>query len=290
MAHPCLNNGTCYDRRTSFECVCPEGYVGSLCEYSTVQCRQTPCQNGGTCAPFEDNSWVCFCRDGFSGPYCQNTAPKDKHVPRLKPIQETTDELTTSQWITILCVSVVTVAILLVAGCVLCIRRRALRVNSVKKQYVAAVTQPQPIISPPPVPQAPIVRPCKKRPTDERMGNGVGKKRIPPSGECSAALSKNLLSHDGDDEAHTSVSSRLLPEGAGSSTSKTVVNYDVELQPPSYEESCAGNGAVARVVRTGTSKSYLSAKRHSCYEYTPQQTAASSSRQLKGASMVYDGS
>lgn len=33
---PCRNGGECVDKISKFECICPVGYSGTICEVSTV--------------------------------------------------------------------------------------------------------------------------------------------------------------------------------------------------------------------------------------------------------------
>lgn len=81
----CLNNGLC----TVFsKCECPPKYTGFRCEnlVTTTQptttttamskflsinvCYVGICQNGGSCYQLGENSGICICATGYSGPYC----------------------------------------------------------------------------------------------------------------------------------------------------------------------------------------------------------------------------
>jgi sushi, von Willebrand factor type A, EGF and pentraxin domain-containing protein 1 len=82
---PCQNQGLCIFFGTTYQCICPEGYSGSLCEIlftttsittttlSTSQyCTSTTCKNGGTCVSGTNGAFErCDCRNGFNGKYCQ---------------------------------------------------------------------------------------------------------------------------------------------------------------------------------------------------------------------------
>uniref|UniRef100_A0A8C6M1M7 Delta-like protein n=1 Tax=Nothobranchius furzeri TaxID=105023 RepID=A0A8C6M1M7_NOTFU len=61
---PCKNGGTCIDGINSFECVCPDGWEGTICE-----CSGTPCQNAGLCIDLV-NDFYCSCVDGWKGKTC----------------------------------------------------------------------------------------------------------------------------------------------------------------------------------------------------------------------------
>jgi hypothetical protein len=51
--NPCFNGGDCLvifslDKRipNAFDCICPDGWTGDLCELSTNPCLSRPCQHG----------------------------------------------------------------------------------------------------------------------------------------------------------------------------------------------------------------------------------------------------
>lgn len=86
--NPCLNQGLCIFFGSTYQCICPEGYSGSLCETgiattvttttlttttSAIQfCSSTTCKNGGTCVSGTNGGFIrCDCRYGFTGTYCQ---------------------------------------------------------------------------------------------------------------------------------------------------------------------------------------------------------------------------
>ena len=69
---PCLNNATCTDIASSYNCSCTENYFGAGCQYSDG-CSSNPCQNDGTC--FIDltnvNQFTCMCVEGYEGTFCE---------------------------------------------------------------------------------------------------------------------------------------------------------------------------------------------------------------------------
>uniref|UniRef100_A0A8C5HQB4 Delta-like protein n=1 Tax=Gouania willdenowi TaxID=441366 RepID=A0A8C5HQB4_GOUWI len=94
---PCKNGGTCIDGINSFQCFCPGGWEGSLCDVGECvalspqnettrgpkykplpphpgesQCDSSTCSNGGTCYDHGD-SFLCSCPSGWGGSTC-NTA------------------------------------------------------------------------------------------------------------------------------------------------------------------------------------------------------------------------
>uniref|UniRef100_A0A8C6M2C5 Delta-like protein n=1 Tax=Nothobranchius furzeri TaxID=105023 RepID=A0A8C6M2C5_NOTFU len=63
---PCKNGGTCIDGINSFECVCPDGWEGTI---YVNECSGTPCQNAGLCIDLV-NDFYCSCVDGWKGKTC----------------------------------------------------------------------------------------------------------------------------------------------------------------------------------------------------------------------------
>ena len=79
---PCLNGGTCYDRVNDFECRCPAGFVGELCQTNIDDCLNWPCANGGTCHDLV-NDFRCDCAPGFQGKDCRLNVNECAHQPCL---------------------------------------------------------------------------------------------------------------------------------------------------------------------------------------------------------------
>ena len=74
-SRPCLNGGSCNASTDSFgcfagfNCSCPAGWGGSVCEYDLDECLSEPCRNGATCVDGLD-AFACECAPGFSGLTC----------------------------------------------------------------------------------------------------------------------------------------------------------------------------------------------------------------------------
>ena len=67
----CENGGTCVDG----ECQCPPSYSGDNCENFTP-CLNVVCNNGGTC---NTTTGECDCAQGYEGPTCDEET-RDKYV------------------------------------------------------------------------------------------------------------------------------------------------------------------------------------------------------------------
>ncbi|XP_032993593.1 neurogenic locus notch homolog protein 1 isoform X2 [Lacerta agilis] len=68
----CLNGGTCISTQKSSRCLCPLGFSGAACQFSSGSpCHSSPCYNGGTCQPAkEPPHYRCNCPARFNGLNC----------------------------------------------------------------------------------------------------------------------------------------------------------------------------------------------------------------------------
>ncbi|CAF2943632.1 unnamed protein product [Rotaria sp. Silwood2] len=72
----CSNDSFCL---SPFICVCPLHKFGTHCYLKQSICKLSinPCRNNGICIPTDDRinltGFTCFCRQGYSGPTCENT-------------------------------------------------------------------------------------------------------------------------------------------------------------------------------------------------------------------------
>uniref|UniRef100_A0A8C4HB75 Coagulation factor VIIi n=1 Tax=Dicentrarchus labrax TaxID=13489 RepID=A0A8C4HB75_DICLA len=67
LDNPCQNNATCIYMRTSYQCLCPEGFAGQYCETVVEDLLKCLYQNGH-CEHFCDGSGErskCSCADGY---------------------------------------------------------------------------------------------------------------------------------------------------------------------------------------------------------------------------------
>ncbi|CDW52690.1 neurogenic locus notch protein 2 [Trichuris trichiura] len=66
----CANDGSCQDLWNAYECVCPPGFAGKLCEVNIDDCDNAHCENGGTCVD-EVADYHCNCLPGWAGKRCE---------------------------------------------------------------------------------------------------------------------------------------------------------------------------------------------------------------------------
>ncbi|TRY75103.1 hypothetical protein TCAL_09357 [Tigriopus californicus] len=72
FSQPCVNGATCLALEVGFQCQCPPGFKGLLCEAPNDLCASNPCLNGGFCAmDFSIGNYACSCPDGFGGIDCE---------------------------------------------------------------------------------------------------------------------------------------------------------------------------------------------------------------------------
>ncbi|CAJ1065064.1 protocadherin Fat 4 isoform X1 [Xyrichtys novacula] len=78
--NPCENEGTCVNTAGSFYCHCQKGFTGPVCSADVDQCLRVKCQNGGTCVPTKDG-YYCLCVPGFEGEKCEQLMDHCKSTP-----------------------------------------------------------------------------------------------------------------------------------------------------------------------------------------------------------------
>jgi len=59
----------CEENMEDYECKCPSGYSGDLCEEDINECELSPCLNGGSCEN-QNGSFSCLCPEDLHGPVC----------------------------------------------------------------------------------------------------------------------------------------------------------------------------------------------------------------------------
>ncbi|XP_024861742.1 protocadherin Fat 4 isoform X2 [Kryptolebias marmoratus] len=78
--NPCENNSTCENIAGSFYCHCQSGFSGSICSADVDECLKVKCQNGGTCIHSQDG-YYCQCVPGFEGEKCQELIDHCRSTP-----------------------------------------------------------------------------------------------------------------------------------------------------------------------------------------------------------------
>lgn len=77
------NNGTCsIVSITGFQCACPFGYTGPVCELSIDACTSNPCRFG-TCRQLTAGLYFCQCSPGYTGFNCQTEINECSSTPCL---------------------------------------------------------------------------------------------------------------------------------------------------------------------------------------------------------------
>ncbi|XP_052094474.1 protein crumbs-like isoform X2 [Mytilus californianus] len=77
---PCENGGNCTSMNNDYQCVCPPGYSGKNCTVDTDNCIPGTCQNGGTCIDMV-NDYICNCTDSWQGKHCQDDVDECESQP-----------------------------------------------------------------------------------------------------------------------------------------------------------------------------------------------------------------
>ncbi|XP_031719293.1 protocadherin Fat 4 [Anarrhichthys ocellatus] len=78
--NPCENKGTCVNTPGSFYCHCQGGFSGSFCSTDVDECLKLKCQNGGTCSSTQDG-YHCHCLPGFEGEMCEHFIDHCRSTP-----------------------------------------------------------------------------------------------------------------------------------------------------------------------------------------------------------------
>lgn len=70
LDNKCQNGATCIDLIQEYECKCPFGFKGKMCETSVDLCSELkPCKNGAQCRPMSQD-YVCTCPLGYTDKNC----------------------------------------------------------------------------------------------------------------------------------------------------------------------------------------------------------------------------
>ncbi|XP_071353107.1 protocadherin Fat 4 [Trachinotus anak] len=78
--NPCENKGTCVNTAGSFYCHCQSSFAGSICSADVDECLRVKCQNGGTCLSTQ-GGYYCHCVPGFEGQMCEQFIDHCRSTP-----------------------------------------------------------------------------------------------------------------------------------------------------------------------------------------------------------------
>ena len=68
--HDCQNGAMCMMKSTGYSCICGNDTYGSHCQLLKNPCDNNPCRNGGLCNIDGVNEFNCTCPSGFEGIIC----------------------------------------------------------------------------------------------------------------------------------------------------------------------------------------------------------------------------
>ncbi|KAL3068171.1 hypothetical protein niasHS_015774 [Heterodera schachtii] len=69
---PCQNGGKCVNLPGTFECQCPPGFEGPICQHHIGTCVTSPCGRHGKCKDTDNRgNYRCQCHANFTGTHCE---------------------------------------------------------------------------------------------------------------------------------------------------------------------------------------------------------------------------
>ena len=77
VGNVCSNSSVCQDGVNNYTCLCDPGWTGTFCEQDINECETQPCQHGGTCTETTTpGDYTCACLEEYKGKDCQELKVK----------------------------------------------------------------------------------------------------------------------------------------------------------------------------------------------------------------------
>ncbi|KAI1887207.1 hypothetical protein AGOR_G00203770 [Albula goreensis] len=75
--NPCLNNGVCEPKGSTFKCTCPAPYTGKKCQRVKNPCKKAKCGRGECVITVAAPYYECKCQEPYRAPTCRKAVACD---------------------------------------------------------------------------------------------------------------------------------------------------------------------------------------------------------------------